>query len=136
MNAKKILCLAALLALVATTATAGPRPQRGWSKQITLEPTDYGIPLEAKALATIGSKNGVEYFGIRLFCTEEDGTVMTVYADDASGVPFMVGTMEMFLGSASLYMESSKVPSDLFPVTELRNIWIEYDGEVMVNGSF
>jgi hypothetical protein len=124
------------MALIAAATHAGPIPQRGWKKEITLEPTAYGEPMDAKGIALIGVKNDVEYFGLRVFCTEPDGTRMTVYAEDSSGASFMVGSMDMFLGSASIYMESARYPSDVFPVVELRRIWVECGGESMLVGSF
>ena len=138
MNARRIASLAALLALVATVANAGPTPTRGWQKTIELQPAaSAGVDdVVAEGLAIVGKKNGVEYFGVRVFAKMPDGAKFVVRGEDVNGFGFMIGTMEMFLGSASLYLESAKVPSDVFPVGELRRVSVVYGAQEVLFGTF
>jgi len=136
MNARRIASLVAVLALVATVANAGPTPTRGWQKTIKLEVTKAGVDVNAQALAVIGKKNGVEYFGVRVFANLKDGTVLTVMGEDKAGNRYMIGTMEIFLTSADLYLESKTNPSDVFPVLALARVSVDFGADEIVFGSF
>jgi hypothetical protein len=137
MKARTTLALAALICLAAaTTAAAGPAPTRAWKRQIQLEALDAGARLAATGTAMIGRKNGVEFFRLRASAQMVDGDAVTAWGIDNSGQLFLIGTMEMVLGSGVLDLVSSKDPSDVFPVGDLAAVVVTRHGEKILRGTF
>jgi hypothetical protein len=133
MNAKRILGIFLALAFVAAAGSAGiaTSPIKGYRRVVQLTPTEAGDALNAQGVVQYGIKNGVEYFGVRVFADLPDGAVVDIRVRDQKGQEFAVAKLEMFLGSGSMQVWSSKDPSDVFPVTDLSGVSV-YEGGMMI----
>jgi hypothetical protein len=126
MNNLRTLTAAVLMVfLVASSAAAaGPDPgdtKGDWKYTVELMKTRFAQK-DTFGYCTIKSEGGVEMLGVRVFGDMPDDKLLIVQIVNDKGV-FEVGTMRMFLGSASLVLYStSLVPSPAFPLTNVRSV--------------
>lgn len=126
MNSHRILTAAVLTVLLvaSSAAAAGPAPgstKGDWKQTVQLMPTQFAQK-DTFGYCTLKSDGGIEMLGIRVFGDMPDDKLLIVQVATDKGV-FEVGTMRMFLGSASLILYStSLVPSPAFPLWNVRSV--------------
>lgn len=126
MNSFRTLTAAVLtiLLIASSAAAAGPGPghKGDWKQTVKLWPTKYAHD-DTFGYCTIKSEDGVEMLGIRVFGDMPDDTILIVQVATKAGT-FDVGTINMFLGSGSLVLYSSLLPSSAFPLSEVQSITV------------
>ena len=126
MNSYRTLTAAVLMVLLvaSSAAAAGPEPgdtKGDWKYTVELMKTRFAQK-DTFGYCTIKSHDGVEMLGVRVFGDMPDDKLLIVQIVTDKGV-FEVGTMRMFLGSASLILYStSLVPSPAFPLANVRTV--------------
>ena len=112
-----------MVALVASTAAAagpGPGSKGDWKQTVELQPTKFAQK-DTFGYCTIKSEHGVEMLDVRVFGDMVDDSVLTVQVVTKNGT-FDVGTIRMFLGSGSLILYSTFMPSSAFPLANVRTV--------------
>lgn len=126
MNSHRTFTAAVLMVLVvaSSAAAAGPAPgdtKGDWRYTVELMKTRFAQK-DTFGYCRLKSEGGVEMLGVRVFGDMADDKLLIVQVVTDKGV-FEVGTMRMFLGSASLVLYStSLVPSPAFPLENVRSV--------------
>lgn len=126
MNRHGILTAAVLtvLLIASNAAAAGPGPTtRGdWKEVVELLPTKFAQK-DTFGYCMIKSEDGIEMVGVRVFGDMPDDTLLIVQVVTKDGT-FDVGTIKMFLGSGSLVLYSTFMPSPAFPLADVRAVMV------------
>jgi hypothetical protein len=124
MNSHRILTAAVLMVLLvaSSAAAAGPGPgsKGDWKQTVQLQPTKFAQK-DTFGYCTIKSDHGVEMLGVRVFGDMPDDSLLIVQVVTKEGT-FDVGTIKMFLGSGSLILYSTFMPSPAFPLANVQAV--------------
>ena len=133
MNVRTGLVLIALVLMASAGMAQGPDAQ----SIIELQPMPVLAPkLEASGVAAKLTKSGTERFVTKVVTNFEDGTIVVVRGYHDNGKTFDIGAITMLLGSGSLELKSTADPSEVFPLSNLAAITVEYRGQVLLRGEF
>jgi hypothetical protein len=127
--------MSAALTLAAFGQIGTDVPQEDKKVTIRLAPTKLGEELGFSGAAVKEVKGGVEMFGVRAVGDMPDGALLEVMIVTKKGEA-SVGTIEMFLGSGRLVLESTRDLSLAFPVSRLSGTYVSYRGEPLLSGRF
>lgn len=130
------LVLACALLLVASVASALPLPPKGDFKRLDkMEQTSYGASLGVKGYVAATRSDGIEQFGVRLFTDRVDLRATQHFIIEATNEAgtFEIGVVEMFLGSGDLQLISSRDISEVFPLSNVRQIVVRDKTDIVLS---
>jgi hypothetical protein len=109
-----------LVASAAAAAGPGPGTRGDWKQTVELQPTKFAQK-DTFGFCTIKGEHGVEMIGVRVFGDMPDDSLLIVQVVTKDGT-FDVGTITMFLGSGSLILYSTFMPSPAFPLANVQAV--------------
>ncbi len=109
-------------------------------KVIDLEPTKYGVMLNANAQASmerlprIGMKT-MEIFTLAVHSDIPNREALAIEVETKSGV-FQIGELRMLLSMGTMEKWNTIEPSPVFPLDEILSITVRYGKEAVLVGYF